>query len=107
MKIQTIALTNEEGKRQVKIANGVRAQMIEKITRVLMNEGLEVVKAANGDLAITTCVDAGSGNTFYTRLAVSLSDKPLDAKTEKKRKVKTEDETVIPELFADEDEDVE
>lgn len=104
MKIQTIAITNDEGKRNVKVANGLRAQMFDKIVDVLTDAGFEVEKGANGDICIKTCVDTLTSDVFYTRLAVSLSNKPLDAKVEKKHKAKPAEDVVIPELFGDEDE---
>ena len=101
--IKSVALTNAEGKRQVKTANSIRSQMIDKITEILVDAGFDVCKAASGELAIKTCVDSTTGNTFYTRLAVTLSDKDLDAKTERKAKVKTAETVVVPDLFSDEE----
>lgn len=95
--IKAIELVNAEGKRNVKVCNHVRTSMFDKIAEILTNEGFEVVKAANGELAIKTAVDAASGEVYYTRLAVSLSNKPLDSKIVKKQKEKVEVE--VPNLF--------
>lgn len=98
MEIKAIAMVTEEGKRNVKVCNQVRTQMYEKIMSVLSDAGLDVVKAANGDIAIKTCVDASTEEVYYTRLAVSLSNKALESKVEKKSKPKAED-VVVPNLF--------
>lgn len=99
MTIQTIAMTKEDGKRNVKVANAIRTQMYNKLVEVVRDAGFDVQVAANGEIAITTCVDATSGSTYYTRLKVSLSDKSLDAKTEKKPKAAKTVDVEIPELF--------
>lgn len=98
MEIKSFELTNAEGKRNTILANGLRKQMIEKTVSVLTDAGLEAVIAANGDIAIATCVDATTGDTYYFRLAPSLSAKDLDSKVAKKTATKKEP-VEIPSLF--------
>ena len=99
MEIKTMELI-KDGKRNVKLCNGIRTQMFGKIKEVLENEGFEVTVAANGELAITTAIDASTEATYYTRLAVSFTDKPLDTKIVKKAKEKAP-EVEIPNIFAE------
>lgn len=100
MEIKSIELTTAEGtKRNVKVCNTIRSQMFDHVRQVLADAGLDVVVAANGDIAIRTCTDSTTGDTYFTRLSVSFSAKPLDAKIERKAKPKTEDEPEIPSLF--------
>lgn len=100
MEIKSIELTTAEGtKRNVKVCNAIRSQMFDHICRVLADAGLDVTVAANGDIAVRTCTDSTTGDTYFTRLSVSFSAKPLDAKIERKAKPKTEDEPEIPSLF--------
>lgn len=100
MEIKSIELTTAEGtKRNVKVCNAIRSQMFDHVRQVLADAGLDVVVAANGDIAIRTCTDSTTGDTYFTRLSVSFSAKPLDAKIERKAKSKTEDEPEIPSLF--------
>ena len=100
MEIKSIELTTAEGtKRNVKVCNAIRSQMFDHVRQVLADAGLDVVVAANGDIAIRTCIDSTTGDTYFTRLSVSFSAKPLDAKIERKAKPKTEDEPEIPSLF--------
>lgn len=100
MEIKTLELVKADGKRNVKLCNGIRSQMFDKIGSVLTDAGFEVVTAANGELAIKTAVDAASGDVYYTRLAVSFSAKDLDTKIERKAKAKETVEVEVPDLFA-------
>ena len=98
MTLKTIELVTAEGKRAVKVANATRKASYEHIMSVLEDAGLAPVVAANGDIAIPTCIDATTGDTYYTRLSVSLSAKPLDSKVAKKVKAAAEP-VVIDNLF--------
>ena len=97
MEIKTFGLI-KDGKRQVKVCNGLRAQMYEHIADLLSDAGFDVHDAANGDIAVATAIDAETGATFYTRLSVSFTDKPLESKLVKKAKEKPA-EVEIPSLF--------
>lgn len=99
MEIKTMELI-KDGKRNVKLCNGIRAQMFNKVKEVLEAEGFEVEVAANGELAIKTAIDASTEATYFTRLAVSFTDKPLDTKAVKKVKEKAP-EVAIPDIFAE------
>lgn len=98
MELRTFEMVNAEGKRNVKLCNQMRSQAYDKVMELLADAGLEPVKAANGDLSFPLAIDANSGDTYYIRLAVSLSNKPLEAKVEKKAKAKVED-VEVPQLF--------
>ena len=98
MELRTFEMVNAEGKRNVKLCNQMRSQAYDKVMELLVDAGLEPVKAANGDLSFPLAIDANSGDTYYIRLAVSLSNKPLEAKVEKKAKAKAED-VEVPQLF--------
>lgn len=95
--LKNVKMTTDEGKRNVRFANAIRKQMVGKIVEAIENAGFDVSIAANGDIAIATCIDEGSGKTFYTRLAASLSDKELTYELPKKEKPVAEE---IPNLFA-------
>lgn len=98
MELRTFEMVNAEGKRNVKLCNQMRSQAYDKVMELLADAGLEPVKAANGDLSFPLAIDANSGDTYYIRLAVSLSNKPLEAKVEKKARAKVE-EVEVPQLF--------
>lgn len=102
MEIKTVAMVNEEGRRNVKIANGLRTQAYEKIMEILCDAGFDATKAANGDIAFPLVQDESTGDIYYIRLAVSLSNKALESKVVKKAKAKTDD-VEIPTLFGDEE----
>ena len=72
--------------------------MVEKLLSVLSEQGFDACVAANGDIAIATAIDEETGATFYTRLAVSFSDKDLESKPAPK-KAPVKEPVVIPELF--------
>jgi hypothetical protein len=97
--VKEFELTNN-GKRNVFNCNAIRNQMYNKIMEVVSNAGFEVKKAANGDIAIPTAIDAATGEVYYTRLAVSFSSKDLESKTERKPKEK-ETVNTAPVLFDD------
>ena len=99
MEIRTMELI-KDGKRNVKLCNGIRAQMFNKVKEVLEAEGCQVAVAANGELAIKTAIDASTEATYFTRLAVSFTDKPLDTKIVKKATEKAP-EVAIPDIFAE------
>lgn len=99
MEIKAMELI-KDGKRNVKLCNGIRTQMFNKIKEVLEDNGFDVTVAANGELAIATAIDANTEATYYTRLAVSFTDKALDSKIVKKAKEKAPD-VEIPNIFAD------
>ena len=98
MEVKTVQMVTEEGKRNVKVANGLRAQAYAKVMDILRDAGFDATKAANGDIAFPLVEDAATNEIYYLRLAVSLSNKPLEAKVEKKAKAKVED-VEVPQLF--------
>ena len=98
MEVKTVQMVTDEGKRNVKVANGLRAQAYEKVMEILREAGFDAVKAANGDVAFPLVRDAATDELYYIRLAVSLSNKPLESKVEKKTKAKADD-VEVPNLF--------
>ena len=96
--LKQIALTKEDGKRNTAVCNGLRAQGYDKVMEVLAGAGFEPVRAANGDISIPLVQDSTTGDIFYLRLAVSLSNKPLDSKVAKKPATRKEP-VEIPQLF--------
>lgn len=98
MEVKTVQMVTDEGKRNVKVANGLRAQAYDKVMEILRDAGFDAVKAANGDVAFPLVRDESTDELYYIRLAVSLSNKPLESKIEKKAKAKTED-VEVPNLF--------
>ena len=101
MTMNAYPLTKENGSRNVKVCNHFRKEMFEAMMELLTSNGFAPVVAANGDIAIPTCVDETTGETYYTRLSVSFSNKPLEHKVERKpstTKAPVADE--LPSLFA-------
>lgn len=96
--VKEFELSTVEGKRNVRICNGIRSQLYDKVVELLEDAGFDVTEAANKDIAFPVAVDANTNETYYVRLALSLSSKPLDSKVVKKAKAKT-DEVEIPVLF--------
>ena len=76
--------------------------MVAELIKVLGNAGFEVSNAANGDIAIATCIDENTGDLYNTRLSVTFSSKELDSKVTAKKKEKAAVE--LPDLFAVADE---
>ena len=99
--VKTLPLTNDKGNRAVAVTNQVRAQMKDKIMAILSEAGFDVCVAANGDIAFPTAIDSATGKTYYTRLAMSFTDRDLDSVTAK-RTQKAAPATVVS-LFADEE----
>ena len=98
--VKNVAMVTEDGKRKVKVCNGIRSQMYDKIVEILNAEGFAAEKAANGDIAFPVVVDEVTGDTYFIRLAVSLSNKALDSKPAAKAKAKEKTEEVeVPNLF--------
>ena len=89
----------KDGKRNVKVANAVRAQAFDKVIEILNEAGFAAGKAANGDIYFPLVEDASTGTVYNFRLAASLSDKAIDAKVTRKAKAKPETEDEIPEIF--------
>lgn len=97
--VQVVEMVKEDGKRNVKMANALRAQALDKVIAVLNDAGFEAGKAANGDIYFPLVEDANTGAIYNIRLALSLSDKAIDAKVERKAKAKTTEEVAVPALF--------
>jgi hypothetical protein len=91
----------KDGKRNVKVANMVRASAFDKVIEVLKAAGFEAGKAANGDIYFPLVTDKESGEVYNLRLAVSLSSKDIDTKAVRKGKVKVADPVEVPDLFGE------
>lgn len=89
----------KDGKRNVKVANAVRAQAFDKVIAILNDAGFAAAKAANGDIYFPLVEDASTGDIYNLRLAVSLSSKGVDTKVVRKAKEKVVEEEEIPTLF--------
>ena len=100
MTINSFPLTKENGSRNVKVCNHFRKEMFDAIVDVLTDAGFAPVVAANGDIAIPTCTDELTGETYYTRLSLSFSNKPLEHKIDRQRiPRKSADVEALPSLF--------
>ena len=97
----------KDGKRNVKVANLIRANAFDKVIEVLKAAGFAADKAANGDIYFPLVTDKESGEVYNLRLAVSLSSKDVDTKAVRKGKVKVAEAVEVPDLFGDMAEDVE
>ena len=91
----------KDGKRNVKVANLVRANAFEKVIEVLKGAGFDAAKAANGDIYFPLVMDKESGEVYNLRLAVSLSSKDVDVKVVRKGKAKVSAPVEVPDLFGD------
>ena len=89
----------KDGKRNVKVANMVRASAFDKVIEVLKTAGFDAGKAANGDIYFPLVTDKESGEVYNLRLAVSLSSKDIDTKAVRKGKAKVADPVEVPDLF--------
>ena len=98
MTMKNFPLTKDNGTRNVKLCNSFRKEMFAALMELLETNGYAPVVAANGDIAIPTCVDETTGDTYYTRLSVSFSNKPLEHKVERATRKVAEPET-LPSLF--------
>ena len=96
--IKSVEMTTAEGKRNTVVCNGIRTQAYNKVMSVLQDAGFDAVRAANGDIAIALVTDTNSGETYYLRLAVSLSAKALDSTVAKKPAAK-KDPVEVPSIF--------
>ena len=91
----------KDGKRNVKVANMVRASAFDKVIEVLKAAGFDAGKAANGDIYFPLVTDKESGEVYNLRLAVSLSSKDIDTKAVRKGKAKVADPVEVPDLFGE------
>ena len=97
----------KDGKRNVKVANLIRANAFDKVIEVLKAAGFAADKAANGDIYFPLVTDKESGEVYNLRLAVSLSNKDVDTKIVRKGKAKVAEAVEVPDLFGDMAEDAE
>jgi hypothetical protein len=99
----TIQFTNEKGNVSAKARKHIKDSVIAKIAQAFEAAGLESVVNADGGLSIAVAQDAGTGNTIFTHLAFTVSDRDPSIKTAKsktKAKPKTED-VELPDIFAE------
>ena len=97
-----IQFTNEKGNVSAKARKHIKDSVVAKIAQAFEAAGLESVVNADGGLSIAVAVDAATGNTIFTHLDFTVSDRDPAVKTAKsKSKAKPKvDEVVLPDLFA-------
>ena len=102
----TIQFTNEKGNVSAKARKHIKDSVIAKIVSAFEGAGLESVVNADGGLSIAVATDAATGETIFTHLDFTVSTRDPATKTAKsKKKTKTtSDETVLPDLFAEDEE---
>ena len=99
----TIQFTNEKGNVSAKTRKHIKDSVIAKIAQAFEAAGLESVVNADGGLSIAVAQDATTGNTIFTHLEITISDRDPAIKTAKsKKKVKAPaDEVALPDIFAE------
>jgi hypothetical protein len=102
----TIQFTNEKGNVSAKARKHIKDSVIAKIVSAFEGAGLDAVINADGGLSIATAVNEADGAVIFTHLDFTVSTRNPDTKTakSKKRTRTVSNETVLPDLFATEDE---
>ena len=105
----TIQFTNEKGNVSAKARKHIKDSVIAKITSAFEAAGLESVINADGGLSIAVAQDEANGAVIFTHLDFTVSTRDPSVKTVKsKKKAKsTKVEVELPDLFAEEEEEVE
>ena len=100
-----IQFTNEKGNVSAKARKHIKDSVIARITKAFEAAGLEATVNADGGLSIAVAADEVDGATIFTHLDFTVSKRDPATKTAKsKKKTKVVEDTVLPDLFADEDE---
>jgi len=99
----TIQFTNEKGNVSAKARKHIKDSVIAKIAQAFEAAGLESVVNADGGLSIAVAQDTTTGNTIYTHLEFTVSDRDPAVKTAKsKKKTKSPaNEIQLPDIFAE------
>lgn len=99
----SINFYNENGNVSVKVRDGIRPQILNRVLETLGSSDNfeEVVKNVNGGISIPVAVDAGSGETIYAHFDMTVNTKSPDTKIERKKATKKADtaEDTIPSIF--------
>ena len=99
----TIQFTNEKGNVSAKARKHIKDSVVAKIAQAFEVAGLESVVNADGGLSIAVAKDAATGNTIFTHLEFTVSDRDpavKTAKSKKKAKAPTT-EVELPDIFAE------
>lgn len=99
----TIQFTNEKGNVSAKARKHIKDSVVAKIAQAFEVAGLESVVNADGGLSIAVAKDAVTGNTIFTHLEFTVSDRDPAVKTAKsKKKAKAPaTEVALPDIFAE------
>ena len=99
----TIQFTNEKGNVSAKARKHIKDSVVAKIAQAFEAAGLESVVNADGGLSIAVAQDAATGNTIFTHLEFTVSDRDPAVKTAKsKKKTKVAaPEVELPDIFAE------
>ena len=100
MELKKVKLHNEKGNVSVKVRDGIRAQIDNKLENALFTEFGDIERNANGGYSCPIGIDEISGETIYANFSFTVSTASPNAKKEKKPKAKAEtNEVVVPDLF--------
>lgn len=99
----TIQFTNKKGNASAKVRKHIKDSVVAKIVQAFEAAGLESVVNADGGLSIAVAQDAATGNTIFTHLEFTVSDRDPAVKTAKsKKKTKVAaPEVELPDIFAE------
>lgn len=97
-----IQFTNEKGNVSAKARKHIKDSVIARITSAFEAAGLEASVNADGGLSIAVAADAVDGQPIFAHLDLVVSKRDPAVKTAKsKKKTKTVEDEVLPDLFAE------
>lgn len=96
-----IKFYNENGNVSVKVRDGIRPQVLNKVFSAVQEEFPEAVQNANGGISVPVAIDEKTNEVVYAHFEMTISTKDPMVKTERKKSTKKEKaaEVVIPNIF--------
>jgi DNA-binding IscR family transcriptional regulator len=102
MTLNTISFINEKDNVSVKIRNGIKPQILDKVLAALNEADLSAEKNANGGISFPVAIDKKTNETVYAHLDLTLNiTDPMIKRERKKAEKKAEavEDEVVPQIF--------
>lgn len=102
MTLNTISFINEKDNVSVKIRNGIKPQILDKVLAALNEADLSAEKNANGGISFPVAIDKKTNETVYAHLDLTLNITDPMIKRERKKsekKVEAVEDEVVPQIF--------
>lgn len=102
MTLNTISFINEKDNVSVKIRNGIKPQILDKVLAALNEADLSAEKNANSGISFPVAIDKKTNETVYAHLDLTLNITDPMIKRERKKsekKVEAVEDEVVPQIF--------